>query len=350
MADTSRTVGSGGQDIDLSAWETVVEGIAGEHTATLVADIVDNLKFGSWQIGSTAIIKGNLTGNTKRRITSVGGAGTVVTCNSSNMTALTLEDLYLDGTGMVISKFCLDLQAGIVTCTMRRCTLYTPSSFGSCMKTHTISDYTTGTYDNCIFDTAYSHLNFDEIHQENTSTFRNCLFTGATNNQASWVDNALVIINYYNCVSFSNAGEDYTNDALTLTNIHMGNCVSEEGSAQDSHDNVTSSGGAISQTNLSAYFTDYVNGDYTLAQSSVDSWGIDGDSAATPARDYNNIQRINNSIGPYEFIVATHMFVNTGGGVSNRIRVKNDGQFAGASKRIAAISTYEDKLVDRKTY
>jgi len=54
----------------------------------------------------------------------------------------------------------------------------------------------------------------------------------------------------------------------------------------------------------STYFTNYANDDYTLLQSDVDSWGIEGIDATTPATDYANTVRAHNSIGPYEYVAS----------------------------------------------
>jgi len=66
----------------------------------------------------------------------------------------------------------------------------------------------------------------------------------------------------------------------------------------------------------SAYFTDYANDDYTLAQSGYASWGINGDSLTTPALDYALVTRTNDDIGPYEFRGAGHAGVGSGVGFS----------------------------------
>jgi len=312
MADTNRTVGVGGDDVNITAWETVVDGLGGDHTATLISDIVDNVYFSSWAAG-TVTIKGNLTGNTKRKITSAALGTDVLTPASSSLSSFTLEDLHVDGSPMTAFRQTISLQHGLASCTIRRCTIEaSPSMVHYCLEAHANADYTTGTYENCIFIGATHQIVFTAIDYANASTFRNCIFTGAGSNQGYHANNSNVTVLYFNCVSFNNANSDFNpGGANTITNTT--NCVSEGSTAATGHD--ATSGSVEGKTLLSTYFRDEA-GDFRLLQDDYDSWGINGDSTNTPALDYASVTRTNDDIGPYEFRRGAAAGVGSGVGFS----------------------------------
>ena len=315
MGATTKYIGPGVTNdyTDLSCWETAVQSGAALQTAILVADIVDNLVFSGWTTGGSVLIKGDLTGNIKRKITSAPGGAHVMHPTSGGMSILTLQDLLIDCGPQASAKNGINCSTGFATLTMERVTIKDAKNFG--LNVATASLYEEGTIDNCIFNGNRYAIGLLEIAAENTTTFRNCLFTGATASSTMLLaDNANQIAYFYNCISFDNAGDDFDNaekDSLTYVN----NCVSEDSSANDANHTVPSLGNAITQTALSSYFRDE-DSDFRLLQDDYDNWGINGDSANTPALDYASVTRTNDDIGPYEFRRGAAAGVGSGVGFS----------------------------------
>ena len=212
-------------------------------------------------------------------------------------------------------------------------------------------------FDNCIFDDMGHAFMHSATASPNVTTFRNCLFTNMASSQASVSNSSNITINYYNCLSFNNTGEDFTNAALTSTNLSLNSCVSEDDTATDTaHDNWAEPVNCVSeQTDLTTYFKDQPNGNYALAQSDFDSWGIVGSDANTPDTDYNNLGRIENSIGPFEwtlppFTEITNVFVSFGGRIPHSATGEGVGQFTAFDDTIQPMSTYDNKFIDDKRY
>ncbi len=358
MANTESTVGIGGEYTDISTWESDIESSgAGEHTALLISDITDATIFLGWAEETSLVVKSDKPG-TKRTITSYDGIfSTILYLNDDDITRVTCEDIILAGDADTPSAgwgMSLNYKQ---TITCNRVGFKNLAYTGFTLSANTQSG-ATANFDNCIFDSCgyFAFMNLATTNP-NVTTFRNCLFTNLTYSQASISNSSNITINYYNCLSFDNTGEDFTNAALTTTNLSLNSCVSEDDTATDTaHDNWAEPVNCVSeQTDLTTYFKDQPNGNYALAQSDFDSWGIVGSDANTPDTDYNNLGRIENSIGPFEwtlppFTEITNVFVSFGGRIPHSATGEGVGQFTAFDDTIQPMSTYDNKFIDDKRY
>ena len=297
MAESS--VGPGGDYVNLTAWDTGVDGTGGTQIAELTGDFTDNLTMVGWLDPADVTIRSDTVG-VKRTVTSASLGGDMILAEDVDIATLTLQDIILDGNGVqAASKDCLKVTLGVTTLTLDRCKFVSSTEDGVQINAFHPSDTTVINADNCIFkDNVGAGYLMAKTNETVTATFRNCLFVGNGTHGQDTAVNANNTTTLHNCLSFGNTGDDF-GDGSTVVTTNVLYCVSEDGSATVGHDDMT--GSVSGKTDTTAYFTDYAGGDYTLKQSDVLSWEIEGDDSTTPATDYNYTTRATNSIGPYEF-------------------------------------------------
>ena len=292
----------------LTAWEFDKDELGGTQIAELTTDITDNLALYTWPSGDITI-RSDKPG-VKRTVTSSSsgsGGNHMIHAGDPDINSLTLEDIILDGTGQDSSgsgKSGIMTTGGTGTLTLRRVHIKNVTQHSVLIWSNSKTEVLN--CDNCIFEnptgSAYRGALATYVDADATvATFRNCLFVGcggAAQNCAADSDN---IGNYYNCLSFGNTGADFAHAGGTqTTNVRY--CVSQDNTADNAHDDNTGSVGLGIATVPDTYFTDYDNGDYTLKHEDFTNWGVNGDSANTPAKDFNNRTRVNNDIGPFEYV------------------------------------------------
>ena len=279
----------------LTLWADDKKTSAEAEIAELHEDIVDNLTFNGWSNSVAITIRSNVTG-TKRTITA-DAASSVISVNDLSLIDYTFQDLVLDAdsgasaSGIIVST-------GGDAIVIDRVTFKNAGTSASGLQYGGIESDTID-MDNCIFkDNAGAGFRNSNASGTTVATFSNCLFvdnTGDGLDPGAFGGNTH---NIRNCLAFGN-GVDYdgAGDA-GVTNIL--DSVSQDSSATDAHDNVTGSVSGFTETG--SYFIDYGGGDYTLKQSDICAWGIEGSDDATPATDYDNTTRVANSIGPFEYV------------------------------------------------
>ena len=307
------TATSGADDyVDLSTWrETISSGSYDEYQVVIVKeDITDNLSLHGFGSDLSITIKSDTPG-VKRTVYSKHNGDQMIYSGDAEITSLTVEDLIFDGagdgvdgnTGQAGTRSGIHTTLGTDTLTLRRVRIKNVTQ-------HSIlvwSASTTETLecDNCIFENP-SGSAYRGALTDTEATFRNCMFVGCGGAAQNCVADADNTGNYYNCLSFGNTGNDFAHaGGAQTTNVRY--CVSEDGTADNAHDDNT--GSVALKTSTGTYFTDYDNGDYTLAQDDYTNWSINGEAANTPATDYNNTTRVNDDIGPYEYITASGLLM-----------------------------------------
>ena len=303
MATTTHIIGTGETYTDLSAWETGVGSSGGEQIAILKEDINDNVTFSGWPSAhsdgtpSEITIKGDLTGVVKRVVTSKSSGSNVLYFADVDISAVTIEDLTINGSGQASSKSGVSLANGTVTLTLNRVRITNTTLHGVLINASSAT--TTTNIDNCIFDNN-DGSGYRDAHYavSSAATIRNCLFAKNGGNAQNLASSSALTVTYRNCLSFGNSVD--FGDGGENSNVSVLHCVSEDSSATTGHDTVTECIGG--QTGTGSYFRDYTNDDYTLRHDDFTNWGINGDSANTPAKDFSNRTRVNNDIGPFEYV------------------------------------------------
>ena len=302
------TATSGADDyVDLQSWNDAANdgGAGGEQIVIVKEDIDDNLSLTGWTSTVNVTIKSDVPG-VKRTVTSDDPGNQMVYSGSPYVSALTIEDIVFDGTGQVATRAGITTTNGTATLTLNRVHIKNVTQ-------HSIliwwdSDTATLDCDNCIFESPTGSA-YRGARTTTTATFRNCLFAkcgSAAQNCAQGQTGGLLttnVGNYHNCLSFGNGGDDFAH-ANTDATTNVRHCVSQDSTAADgNHDDNTGSVGG--KTSTGTYFTDYAGGDYTLAQDDFSNWTINGDSANTPAKDFNYKTRRFDDVGPYEHVAST---------------------------------------------
>ena len=351
---SEKTVGAGGDYSDLSAWEYAIQNEpSGTHTAKLISDFSDNTIINTWPSNTTLVIKSDVPG-TNRKITSESTKSHVISVDDVDITSITIQDLTLDGSGQAAYKSALRISNGANILALFERVMFTNATHHNVLISSGM-DGTGITFNNCIFEnggtSAIRHLKVDV---SNTTNFNNCLFVGNSSSQV-YQSNANQTLNFNNCLAFGNTGAGFAH-AGTNCVTNLDSCVSDDTSAElGTHDSTSNCQAGVTDPSSAspAYFTNYDEGDYSLAQSDVDSWGIQGNVAKTPATDFTNTTRENHSIGQYEFIVApssssssspvytSFIYVGNGRSATQRQENSSEGQFQGSVKTIQAMSTYD---------
>ena len=320
MATTTSYIdssGSGANDYpSLSAWRAAITGGSYDQNQIVIVkeDTTDNLSLTGWSSAVNITIKSDIPG-VKRTVFSKHNGNQMVYSGSANISALTIEDIIFDGagdglsgnTGQVATRAGITTTNGTDTLTLNR--VHIKNVTQHAVLVWYDSDTATLNCDNCIFESPTGSA-YRGARDTTTATFRNCLFVncgsaaqncrqGDPDAEDPWFV-ATNVGNYYNCLSFDNGGADFA-DANQVATTNVRYCVSKDSTAADAnHDDNTGSVGG--KTATGTYFTDYAGGDYTLAQDDFSSWAINGDSANTPARDFDYRSRVNDDIGPYDYV------------------------------------------------
>ena len=313
MATTTSYIdssGSGPNDYpSLSAWRSAITGGSYDENQIVIVkeDTTDNLSLTGWASAVNITIKSDVPG-VKRTVTSGSGGDQMIYSGSANISTLTVEDIVLDGTGQTGTRSGITTTNGTDTLTLRRVHIKNVTQH-AILVWHD-SDTATLNCDNCIFESPTGSA-YRGARDTTTATFRNCLFVkcnSAAQNLRQGRSDAVSpyfvatnVANYHNCLSFGNGGDDFANaNEAATTNVLY--CVSQDDTADGSHDDNTGSVGLDIATVPDTYFTDYDNGDYTLRHEDFTNWGVNGDSANTPSKDFNYRTRTNDDIGPFEYI------------------------------------------------
>ena len=233
----------------------------------------------------------------------------MIHAGDADINSLTIEDIILDGTGQNPSgsgKSGIMTTLGTGTLTLNRVHIKNVTQYSVLIW----SNSTTNTLDcdNCIFESGDDGA-YRGALSTTEATFRNCLFVkcgdGASHSHGAiyCADDANNKNYFYNCLSFGNNGADFSHAGTASGNgalTYVRHCVSEDGTADDAHDDNT--GSVANKAATGTYFTDYDNGDYTLRHEDFTNWTINGEAANTPAKDFNNRTRVNNDIGPFGYV------------------------------------------------
>ena len=314
------SLGSGANDYpSLSAWRAAITGGSYDQNQIVIVkeDTTDNLSLTGWASAVNITIKSDIPG-VKRTVFSKHNGNQMVYSGSPNISALTIEDIIFDGagdgstgnTGQAGTRAGITTTNGTDTLTLNR--VHIKNVTQHAVLVWYDSDTATLNCDNCIFESPTGSA-YRGARDTTTATFRNCLFVkcGSAAQNCRQGDPSAVspyfvatnIGNYYNCLSFDNGGADFA-DANQVSTTNVRYCVSKDSTAADAnHDDNTGSVGG--KTATGTYFTDYAGGDYTLAQDDFSSWTINGDSANTPAKDFNYKTRRFDDVGPYEHVAST---------------------------------------------
>ena len=316
MPTTPSKVGlsDGANYTSLTAWEHAVDGSGGTQIAELTTDITDNLQLYTWP-SSDITIRSDKPG-VKRTVFSAHNGNHMIHAGDPDIGSLTIEDIILDGAGDGSSgntgqnssgagKSGIMTTLGTGTLTLNRVHIKNVTQHSVLIWSNSKTEVLN--CDNCIFEnppgSAYRGALATYVDADATvATFRNCLFVGCGGAAQNCVADSDNIGNYFNCLSFGNTGADFAHAGGTQT-TNVLYCVSQDSTAANAnHDDNTGSVGLDIATVPDTYFTDYTNDDYTLKNDDYTNWGINGDSANTPAKDFNNRTRVNNDIGPFEYV------------------------------------------------
>lgn len=299
MAFIIKTIGPTGADfLTVSLWKADWDDLGnGQYHGKLIGNISDTTIMNS--VSGTNIdvkITGDASGATRRKITA-SGAARILELNDSGVTTgnFTLEDIDLDGNGVATAGVAnLDGWPTSITMKRVRITDITGNGLSGTFSTYTLENVI---IDNCS-GTGFS------LSDAGTYTIKNC---GAYKNAGRGYDigtQASRTHTFSNCVAIgngANVGFRLINGAAQREN-HEG--VSSDATATDSDWEVVDNCVINKSTTTDPVFVDFANDDFHKNESDNDSWGISGDSANTPALDLDGVTRINDTIGPLEFIAA----------------------------------------------
>ena len=307
MAWIKATVGDGtsGADfaIDVGAlqawWDTDVEDeVAGDYEAEIISDITDDVNFSGATVGAKNLwIHGNSTGETKWAISTP--SNTVLGFVDALIGEITIEDLHIECSGQTVGD-AIFISSGGTALTMRR--MIVSDSFSEGVRTASNSQVVTILQENVIIrDCLGVGFVFGYSAGASTAVLRNCI---AVRNVTGFAitNSTNVTISFYNCIAFDNTTIDFQSTGLSPT-VTVDSCVSSDSSATNaSYDTVINT--VINKTDTATYFTACAGGEFTLAQSGFDNWGINGSATETPATDFSSVTRSTDDVGPYEFIPA----------------------------------------------
>ncbi len=309
------TATSGDNDyVDLQSWNDAANdgGAGGEQIVIVKEDIDDNLSLTGWASALNVTIKSDSPG-VKRTVYSKNNGNQMIYSGDADIGSLTVEDIVLDGagrgegnTGQSATKPGITVVNGTTTLTLNRVHIKNVTQYSVLIWTNALTE--DFNCDNCIFESGDDGA-YRGALSTTEATFRNCLFVkcsaGASHSHGAiyCADDANNKNYFYNCLSFGNNGADFSHAGTASGNgalTYVRHCVSEDGTADDAHEDNT--GSVANKTVTGTYFTDYDNGDYTLRHEDFTNWGVNGEAANTPAKDFNNRTRVNNDIGPFEYV------------------------------------------------
>ena len=299
----------------LTLWNFDVKTDGGVQTVELINDITDNLSLTGWSSSSpdgVVTIKSDSPG-VKRTVFSAPNGNQMIYSGDADVASLTVEDIVLDGagdgsdgnTGQSATKPGITVVNGTATLTLNRVHIKNVTQYSVLIWTTALTEDLN--CDNCIFESGDDGA-YRGALSTTEATFRNCLFVkcsaGASHSHGAiyCVDDANNKNYFYNCLSFGNNGADFSHAGTASGNgalTYVRHCVSEDGTADDAHEDNT--GSVANKTSTGTYFRDYANGDYRLRHDDYTNWTINGEAANTPATDYNNKTRRFNDIGPFEY-------------------------------------------------
>ena len=301
MAWATSTVGDATSGADYAAsvgalqlWEDAIDGLTpGDYKASIITDIVDDVLFSTFAVGVWNLwITGNLTGATKRKITSNGSYPLRFT--DTDIDAVTVDDIDLDADSSGI--YALYIEAGVDSLTLKRCQFRNGTNLG--VYIHPSATLNILESENCIFRAnGNGGVHSDYTASASTLNFHNCLFVGNTNDGNSTANNANITRNLYNCIGIGNGSADFEDHAATVTNLTS--CVSEDSTATNA--NHTSTTDCVASIVSETDFVGYSSGLYALTGDDNALWGTAGSAANTPATDFTGQVRYNDNIGPYEY-------------------------------------------------
>jgi hypothetical protein len=292
----------------LQSWEDVTDNSSGDYTGELITDIQDTCDFSTTNATTTYIIKSDTTG-TKRKITAAAGSpassyplrfGTGASSGSA-LGNVTLEDLILDGATLCNNCFYIRRSISTAAFTVKRCQfinskvdLYYPYN----------DDIADTTFENCIFNDSGRYGAFITTHAYAThNQFKNCLFANNVNSDIRCQDDADQTVTFMNCLFMNHGGT--AGQAIIIwtggANVHVHECVFSDDTLTDTTFD-TEDNCVENKSSYTSYFNNWASDDFTLKDDDNSLWGIDGDSANTPAEDYDNVTRTSDDIGPYEYV------------------------------------------------
>jgi len=303
MAFTESTVGTLGSGADYAAsvgalqdWENNYDSDGGEQRAILITDIEDNVSFINWADDEDNIIEiVSSEEGAQRKISSSSGAQYVLEFDDTNITNVTINDIWTDGTLQTSYRIGIYYKSGGGTLLLNRVRVSNSPSSG--LKLSSASDLTTVTLNNCIADNNAAH----GFHPQATSctlTYSNC---GCFSNGADGFgteDDATQINIFQNCLSMGNSN-DFRDQPNGVTRLY--NCVSGDATANYGNHNVKDS--VASSQSSTGVFLDFAGGNFSRTKSDTDAFSITGSASLTPATDYHFATRKNDTIGPFDYIL-----------------------------------------------
>jgi len=297
MAFIIKEIGpSGGDFFTLSDWHADWETLGnGQYHAKLIGNISDTVIMRS-DAGTNIDIK--ITGDAAkadRRTITADGAARILELNDAGVTTGTAvyEDLDIDGNA-VATRGTANLNGGWPTAfTMRRVRLSNVPTIGI------DGEAATWILENVLVDRCTTGFS---ISDAGTYTIKNC---GAYKNTGRGFDIGSAtprVYNFFNCAAIgNNPTEDFRliNGTATRNNTK---CVSSDATATISHWDDSDASVINESTTTAPVFVDFAGNNFMKGESDFDSWGITGDSGNTPTLDLNGVTRVNDTIGPLEFI------------------------------------------------
>lgn len=303
MAFNVETVGTLGSGADhsastgaLAAWELSNQSAGGQQRAVLITSFEDDVNFSGWPSGEIEIVS-DVVG-AQRTITAPSGGDHVLKFSDANITTVKIEDVICDGKShQATSQSGIYVHTGVAELTLNRCRTNDCEEHGLHVGSSALLETLTAA--NCIFNDNDVHgVLLQYVATESTNTFTNCISFG--NGADGWnsTNDGNVIRVFENCIGMDNDSSDFETQASTTTTLDS--CVSSDTSAEDSG---TDTNCAVSKTTYADYFLDHTAGNFTRTQNDSDGFGIAGNASLTPDRDYYFIERANDTIGPFDYIL-----------------------------------------------
>ena len=298
--ETVGTLGSGAQrsatEGALATWEGVYDSVGGEQRAVLITDITDDVNFADWTSGGIIEIVSDVAG-AQRTITPPSGGDHCLKFSDANITTVKIEDIICDGTGQATSQSGIYVHTGVTELTLNRCRTSNCEEHGLHVGSSALLE--TLTANNCIFNDNDVHgALLQYVATASTNTFTNCL--AFDNGADGWnsTNNSNITRVFQNCIAMDNDSSDFETQASTTTTLDS--CVSSDTSATAAG---TDTNCAVSKTTYADYFLDHTAGNFTRTQNDSDGFGKTGNASLTPDRDYHYVERVNDTIGPFDYIL-----------------------------------------------
>jgi hypothetical protein len=283
----------------LQLWEDAIDGgTPGDYEAKIITDIQDDVIFDIFGTGTWNLQIYGDTQGPGRRVLSAPASGTwLFRFNDTDINTVLIRDLNMDGTNQIANRYAIwAAGAPVDSLTVRRVFIKNTSNIAVHVQT---GPATTVLENVLVHNSGATGFTLGPSAAATTTTVRNCGAYKSTTYGFTCADSSNVTVTYWNCVAVGSDITDFRTRASA--NVHLHECVSEDTSANTGHDTMDNC--VSSQTNLSAYFVDYTNDDFHLAQPDFTSWGINGDATETPVDDLDFRTRLNNDIGPYEYVL-----------------------------------------------